>query len=359
MRGLYSGIGRGVRHKPCALDFFWGCRNFSADTVARIMDTLSTYRRLHRTTLTQGAVFALLTLIGAVAFFELIALPLLDVVFRDWLGAEVRRVNRWFEWMLVVAGNGEQLYRETEAKVYLFNPMLSLLPIVAAVGFLIATIASALLPRRLGLVRKNLEREIAQALHRVAHRIAGDASSSDELAVLRARIESATTEQLYALEDEFGIAHDELLLLQRALQWSRGGIGRLLYLGAALRLYMRNHFTVEYEQAVLGSIYVGAAVLIIIIGLRGLQFIPKERPSLVLFAIALEFVLLIAYAATLMFSRPEESDRPPTTELGGLMGAIGTPSGPLASVEYAEKLLRMFIALPPPGRDRSSHEQSR
>ncbi|MCX7929195.1 MAG: hypothetical protein N2663_00515 [Chlorobi bacterium] len=322
------------------------------------MDSLSTYRRLHRTTLAQGSVFVLLVIVGAIGFFELIALPLLHLVFQDWLGAQVHRFDRWFEWMLVVSSNGEQLYRDTEAKAYLFNPLLALMPIIAAVGFAVATVVSALVPRRLGLVRKNLEREIAQALHELAHRIAGTGISIEDMAVLRSRIESANAEQLDVLAEEYGAAHDELLLLQRALYWARGGIGRALYLGSALRLYMRNHFTVEYEQAVLGSIYVGAAVLIIIIGLRGLQFIPKERPSLVLFAISLEFVLLIAYAATLMFSRPEESEQTQSSELGSLIGSVGTAGSPLASLSYAEKLLRMFIALPPPGRDTSTREQS-
>jgi arginine exporter protein ArgO len=98
---------------------------------------------------------------------------------------------------------------------------------------------------------------------------------------------------------------------------------------------LRNHFTIEYEQAVLGSIYVGAAVLIIIIGLRGLQFIPKERPSLVLFAIALEFVLLIAYAVTLMFSPSQESPSRQRNELSEVFGAASIATSPLASVRYS------------------------
>jgi hypothetical protein len=325
-----------------------------------MVNALAAYRRSHRTTLAQGLVFGALCIAGAVLFFEGVALPILAIVFRDSLGAEVRPLSRWFEWMLVT-DTGAQLYPETESKVYLFNPFLSLLPVTAAVGFGCAVLVSALLPRSIGLVRKNLEREIAQALYSVAHRAFGIVTSDEDVALLRQRIESATEDQLHSLEDEFGTSYEDLVLLQRALQWSRGGMQRLVHLGAALRLYLRNHFTVEYEQAVLGSIYVGAAVLIIIIGLRGLQFIPKERPSLVLFAISLEFVLLIAYAVTLIFSRPvEPSSSPPGIDLG--YGAAPSATGPLASVHYAEKLLRMFIALPPPGAadgDVPSRERSR
>ncbi len=324
------------------------------------MESLATYRRAHRTTLAQSLIFVVLAALGAIVFFELVALPILALIFRDSLGAEVRYLSRWFEWMLI-SDSGAQLYREADAKVYIFNPLLSLLPVVCAVGFGIAAFVSALLPRSVGLVRKNLEREIAYALYHLAHHALGAVASEEEIAALRHRIESATPEQLHHLEEELGSSHEELLLVQRSLLWARGGFKRLLYLGSALRLYLRNHFTVEYEQAVLGSIYVGAAVLIIIIGLRGLQFIPKERPSLVLFAISLEFVLLIAYALTLIFSRPDETVSGQPGQALEIRAAGSFAAGPLASVRSAEKLLRMFIALPPPNpqqNDVPSREQS-
>ncbi|MCS7000467.1 MAG: hypothetical protein RML15_07245 [Bacteroidota bacterium] len=308
-----------------------------------------------RTTLPQIVVFGGLVGIGALAFFEIIAVPVLEAIFRDSLGAKVQCTSRWFEWMLVVNGGG--VYQETEAKVYLFNPFLSLLPLIGAAGFGFAAVVSALLPLSVGLVRKNLEREITEALEHLAEREYGVVNASD-VAALRARLAEATPEQLSILEEELLVSSDEVLLLQRCVLWMDGGIRRFLHLGSAFRLYLRNHFTIEYEQAVLGSIYVGAAVLIIIIGLRGLQFIPKERPSLVLFAISLEFVLLIAYAVTLMFSRPEEVAPSNKAEMETLFGFSNATSSPLASVRYAEKLLRMFIALPPPVPPNASVESS-
>lgn len=324
------------------------------------METFQPQRRLQRTTASQALVFLVLIGIASSAFFELVALPILHVVFRDSLGAQVRYLDRWFEWMLTVgAGEGEHLYRDVEPKVYLFNPILSLLPVIAMVGFIVAAIVSALVPQRIGLVRKNLTREITNAVQELARRHFGPSASDSECQLLQQRIETASVEQLHVLAEELTMPYDELVLLQRSLLWGRGGIRRIIYLGSALRLYLRNHFTIEYEQAVLGSIYVGAAVLIIIIGLRGLQFIPKERPSLVLFAISLEFVLLIAYAVTLMFSQPEDS----ATRLRDVRGprelflTLPTAGSSIAAFEHAEKLLRMFIALPPPssqGTDESS-----
>jgi len=212
--------------------------------------------------------------------------------------------------------------------------MLALAPVTIAMGFVVASIVSALLPPSVGLLRKNLEREIAQALHQLAENIYGIASQplAEEIAL---RIRTATTVQLHDIATEYGTSTDDLLLLQRALLWQSGGLRRIVFLASAVRLYLRNHFTIEYEQAVLGSIYVGAAVLIIIIGLRGLQFIPKERPSLVLFAIALEFVLLIAYAVTLMFSPSQESPSRQRNELSEVFGAASIATSPLASVRYS------------------------
>jgi len=314
-----------------------------------------------RTTALQATVFLALMLAGGVLFFHLLALPMLEAIFRDSLGARIEPVSRWYEWRLVVDANGGGPYaREIDAKEYLFNPMLALAPITLAMGFLVASLVSALLPPRVGLLRKNLEREISQALERLAVQVYGVAVGSAETLTLAERIRSASLEELGALATEYGTSADELILLQRAVPWASGGVRRLFSLPSAVRLYLRNHFTVEYEQAVLGSIYVGAAVLIIIIGLRGLQFIPKERPSLVLFAIALEFVLLIAYAVTLMFSPSQEQPARQSGGLGELFSAAPTVSSPIASVHYAEKLLRMFIAMPPPARsdDAPNREQS-
>lgn len=322
------------------------------------MDALSTYRRLQRSTLAQTGTFVLLAFLGAVGTFELVALPLVRMIFHDSLGAQTQELNHWLEWLLVVdpAGGARRLYPDAEVKVYVFNPVLSLFPLVLAAGFVVATVVTALLPRSIGLMRKNLEREVSQALHILAQQQFGSAGAEEGVQLLRQRIAAASPEQLHALEAELNLSYDELRMLQRGVLWMMGA--RLRYLPAALRLYMRNHFTIEYEQAVLGTIYVGAAVLIIVIGLRGLQFIPKERPSLVLFAIALEFVLLIAYAITLIFSRPEEEKQTTDNSWGQLLAGANTAVSPLYSVEYAEKLLRMFIVLPPPRRESSAGDDS-
>lgn len=74
----------------------------------------------------------------------------------------------------------------------------------------------------------------------------------------------------------------------------------------ALRLYMAHHFTEKYANNVTGFAYIGAAILIIIIGIRGLKFIPPTEPSLILFAILLEFSLLALLGVSLFYTEEEE-----------------------------------------------------
>jgi len=73
-----------------------------------------------------------------------------------------------------------------------------------------------------------------------------------------------------------------------------------------LRLYMAHHFTEKYANNVTGLAYGGAAVLIVAVGIRGLKFIPPQRPSFILLAIFLEFTMLSMLAVTLIYTEEEE-----------------------------------------------------
>ncbi|MBL0323368.1 MAG: hypothetical protein IPP80_13525 [Ignavibacteria bacterium] len=88
----------------------------------------------------------------------------------------------------------------------------------------------------------------------------------------------------------------------KGLQWSRN---RLKFLNG-LRLYMAHHFTEKYSNNVTGLAYFGAAILIVIIGIRGLKFIPATKPSLILAAISLEGSLLALLAFGLVYTEEEE-----------------------------------------------------
>ncbi len=77
-------------------------------------------------------------------------------------------------------------------------------------------------------------------------------------------------------------------------------------IGSALRLYMAHHFTEKYANNVTGFAYGGAAILIIVVGIRGLKFIPANRPSIMMMAILLEFSLLALMAISLFYTEEEE-----------------------------------------------------
>lgn len=85
--------------------------------------------------------------------------------------------------------------------------------------------------------------------------------------------------------------------------------------------YMVYTFIPKYSNNVMGLVYVGAAILIIIVGLRGLGTVAGElaivpgfmlqgqkiSPNWVMFALVLEFFLLMVLA-TVTFFTPEDMD---------------------------------------------------
>ncbi len=64
----------------------------------------------------------------------------------------------------------------------------------------------------------------------------------------------------------------------------------------------------KYENNVQALAYWGAAILIVLVGFRGIQLMSREDPSLLIAALLLEF-LLISLLGFLMFYKPEETNR--------------------------------------------------
>lgn len=89
--------------------------------------------------------------------------------------------------------------------------------------------------------------------------------------------------------------------------------------------YMTNEFVPKYSNNIMGIVYTGAAILIIIVGLRGLgsivsqiPIIPKMfidsatgkiHPDLVIFALILEFCVLLLLAFTTYFTPVENNKK--------------------------------------------------
>jgi hypothetical protein len=176
----------------------------------------------------------------------------------------------------------------------------------AIVGLGIAVILSSVLPKNTGYMRQKIEREIISAIDKISLAKFGYHIESNTSGIVEEILHSDIRD-LLDMSNTLNIPLEDLKILYKALKWSNSSLSyKLVHFNDGLRIYMRNYFTVNYSNGILGMVYIGAAILIIIIGLRGLKFIPPTQPSLVLFALGLEFSLLIIYAITLMYSRSEE-----------------------------------------------------
>lgn len=175
------------------------------------------------------------------------------------------------------------------------------------------------------------------------------------------------TRHLHEFADLHNVSFEELETLQRALVWRRmKGWGQILRSPSAIKLYMRTYFTVKYANMMLGVVYIGAAVLIIVIGLRGLKFIPASQPSIIISALQLEFVMLMFYAITVIYTKEDEfqtvqrsvemEEAAQSASLERLTSALGalsnnpTPEGSgksgaqqTAYAREVENLLRIFV----------------
>ena len=308
---------------------------------------------LRKSTASQLVLFFAILFVTAFISWRGLMVPLAQTLFRDSFKAEITttgdNLSDWTRWKIVVdparATPDSKYGEDGESKVYFFNPILSTLPLIAGIGAVVAVLICSVIDPKRGLIRQKIEREIIVTLHHYA-RIEYAEHSDSDLVELSDMIAKANLHRLHELEDHWHTSIRDLETLQRALLWrERSFIGRILYIRDALGLYMQQHFTIRYENSMMGLIYIGAAVLIIIIGLRGLQFIPKDSPSLVLFAISLEFMLLIVYAFTLMYTKAMEQSENSEAGLPELHSLFGSAAGG-SSRQQAERLLRMFVDKP-------------
>lgn len=233
------------------------------------------------------------------------------------------------------------IYLKTPSETrYWFNPLLSMLMPVAFISGIISLCLTMLLPANIGYLRLKFERELAGIIERITfinYGLTTDENKQDVIELLY----SINVRQLNEYSQDWNIPLGELQALWYALQWRRSSqISKIININDAIRFYMYSHFTVKYANTVLGLVYIGAAVLIIIVGLRGLKFIPPTQPSLVLFALGLEFTLLMAYALTLMYSKQDEEGE---SEKRLKRAKLLSESGEFGGQKEVENLIKMFL----------------
>lgn len=326
--------------------------------------------------------FWLLALASSAALFLFVASPLLEVFFENFLRSEVindgtsvtYRIaeNRQDEivvtgtlttWALVdprqadhskaptVTVQGDDLVVKPAYRAeYIFRPLIALAPLVLVGGFVLAGLLTSLFTGALGYLAQKIEREILVALDRLAFAQFGE-HTPEEIKQLIREIARADARRLHDLSDIYSMPYTDLELLQKALLWREAtGLNRIVKTHDAVKFYMREYFTDRYSNAILGLVYMGAAVLIIVIGIRGLKFLPATDPSVVLAALGLEFMLLITYASILMYGRTEESPGVRVASSGGGDGMVD-----LEMDGDTEKLLRAFLAVKRSPEEREQH----
>ncbi|GMV53167.1 MAG: hypothetical protein D8M52_09295 [Chlorobi bacterium] len=303
-------------------------------------------------TLAQQITFYMLVVLCTATLLLAVAVPILNSFFEGFLRNEVVRDgtevlyrmadNRADEivttgglttWALIDPKQHETSKPRAE---YIFQPLIALAPLVAVGGVVCAALLTIVIPG--GFLRQKIQREIVVVLNKLTVKIYGD-HSADEIAQVTRDIKQADLRRLHEIADTYQILFSDLNLLRQAILWrDSAGPGQLFKTHDAVKFYMREYFTDQYSNAVLGFVYIGAAVLIIVIGLRGIKFLPATDPSFVLGALGLEFILLITYATVLMYGRADDGQVvPASAPYPGYADA--------ASQHETEQLLRAFLAV--------------
>ncbi len=310
----------------------------------------SSYFDLAQHNTTQVIVIILIFLMGFILTF-IIMPPILEFVFTKFLNGKVYFGGELIDYAIDVRGAEREtsylfawavdIYKNTPQEArYWFNPFLSLIIPATMAGLGLSVSLSGLLPKKIGLMRQKIEREIAIVIDRICIIKYGYHGDEEKGEIIDSLL-NADLRDLHDFVELWGMTLEDIKVLHRALVWQHSSVlGRIFRLNDGFRMYMRFYFTVIYSNGVLGFVYIGAAVLIIIIGLRGLKFIPASQPSLILFALGLEFSLLIIFAFTLMYSRQEEDVVHGKVSSGERSLLI---SGDLGSSKEVEQLLRVFI----------------
>lgn len=303
----------------------------------------------------QVTTFYVLVLACTATLFLFVATPLLDLFFTGFLRSDVIRDGTTVNYR-VAENRAPELVKTGSLSTwaladprlatssrptaeYIFKPLIALFPLVAVGGTILAALLTVLLPGSAGFLRQKIQREILVVLDKLALHQYGE-HTAEELKVLMREITHADARTLHDLADRFGVPYGDLELLQKALIWERAtGLDKVLKSHDAVKFYMREYFTERYANVILGMVYMGAAVLIIVIGIRGLKFLPATDPTVVLGALGLEFMLLITYATILMYGKTEEATTAHLPHAHGTHGALDTNAD-------TEQLVRALMALP-------------
>jgi len=299
---------------------------------------------------TQKLIYTFFIAFGIIISFTLL-IPAIEYSFTELLNGDVYKNGEEIAYHLDDNNKKEitkaftnwavDIYKNTPQEMrYWINPIIILLIPCLSLGMVFAFLLSSVLPYRIGFIKQKIEREIIGQLDSICLKVHGFHGNQERIEIENLLLK-ADLRDIHDYVIQWKLSLEDLLIMNRAIKWLRAkGIKKLFQLPNALKFYMRLYITIKYSNLILGSVYFGAAVLIIIIGLRGIKFIPANEPSLVFFALGLEFALLVLYAFTLMFGKEdnESSHGNEYTEKKSIF-----LSDDFGSQKEVESLLKMFI----------------
>jgi hypothetical protein len=207
-----------------------------------------------------------------------------------------------------------------------FNAILSLLPFDIFFGFGLACAIGFMM--RMPFFKERVLHTIVAVKKRLMMQL----SASHEEVESIIRNDPENNSRLLARRDDINVegVQNEIEAITKAQRYLDGKGSWTNGLG----MYMKYHFVEEYANKVQGGAYFGAAFLIIVIGIRGLKFIPAERPSPILFALGIEFSLLALLAIVMVYTEDEErTDR----ILKQMVDAVKGGKGQKAVAAYEEE----------------------
>lgn len=189
---------------------------------------------------------------------------------------------------------------DTEQTLYFVNPYFAFLPLHIFLAGLVAFLISMFLPSgNLAWVRGKLMREYDRVGSLLEKQF--DAHDVDFQAILNA--DRDRREQMLRFTTLPQVVLSEIEDYNAVHRWVKGETSNPFI---PVAFYFRYRISASYGNLIQGLVSGGAAILIFVIGLRGLKLIPQEEPSLILMALSIEFILLIVLMVTFAGSAQEE-----------------------------------------------------
>ncbi|MCZ7557848.1 MAG: hypothetical protein M5R41_15730 [Bacteroidia bacterium] len=190
---------------------------------------------------------------------------------------------------------------QTEQTLYFINPFIAFFPLHIFVASLLAFLLSMFIPVEgdIAWIRKKLYREINHIYSLLRKQF--EAHNVDFLEMIQLPRQKREELLLFTTLPEVVIF--ELTDYISVRDWVEKKVRNPFI---PLKFYFRYRISASYGNLIQGLVSGGAAILIFVIGLRGLKLIPAEEPSLILMALSIEFILLIILMITFAGSAQEE-----------------------------------------------------